>query len=152
MLVLEVLTQQQEDVRKATRLQEACKGALMGGRIVCWTAARLTGEGTTSSWERLGNTSLGNVPGKWDSVPFFGTHAIPVTAFVRSCAWQATTTQRQHQRRHQLGMARRTHCQRSSRRSFVKFLPKKNANYRNLVEQGCRVEGRSTVTKSNNLV
>ena len=34
--------------------------------------------------------------------------------------------------------------------ALVKFLPKKNANYRNLVEQGCRVEGRKTLFHSIN--
>ena len=29
---------------------------------------------------------------------------------------------------------------------LVKYLPKKNANFRTLVEQGCRVEGRATST------
>ena len=34
--------------------------------------------------------------------------------------------------------------------ALIKFLPKKNANYRNLVEQGCRVEGRKTLFHSIN--
>ena len=34
--------------------------------------------------------------------------------------------------------------------ALVKFLPKKNANYRNLVEQGCCVEGRKTLFHSIN--
>ena len=50
MLVLEVLTQQQEDVRKATRLQEACKGR--------WVDALLDG----CTVDRRGTTAAGRHP------------------------------------------------------------------------------------------
>ena len=36
--------------------------------------------------------------------------------------------------------------------AIIKYLPKKNPNYRNLVEQGCRVEGRKTIFYSVNHV